>query len=273
MSLKNNIEQLLTTLRQRAAARDNWLALQREGSDEQFAARNAHLALDEKVEVEYNQLIETLTRSQSTGLTEFDLMTLCADELDGLHHVLSERLLLHLLEPVKPNTLSEMVDAWRQAAFTLEAARALDSLRLSTVADELPAAIEAFDGKIRITQPQAWERAVATYQALRDALAGNAEEDDADRLNGDATYQNARRWLSRYDNLSEQLQTMVEQLSDSNALSFELEELDVHARRALVNAMDGGLCRQRQLAPEPQTRHQVQVKTETESGEDLDPFF
>jgi len=266
MSLKNNIAQLLKSLRERSEARELWLTLQRAGSADQVEARRKHLALDDEVESNYRALVETLTASQSSALIEFDLMDLSETEADGLRHVLSDRGLLHLLEPARHETLPELVDAWRQAAFTLEAARALDSLRLSVVADELPAAIEAFDGKIRMTQAQAWDRAVGTYQALRAHLAGDAEVVDADKLNGHATHQNARRWLSRYDKLTEQLQTMVERLSDSNALSFELEELEVDARRALVSAMDGGLCRQRQVAPEPQTRWQTRTMTETETG-------
>jgi hypothetical protein len=275
MQLKNIVAQLLQSLKNRETARQDWLALQRAGSAEQYDARRKHLALDDQVETEYRTLIETLTASQSNGMTEFDLMTLGSDEQDGLRHVLSERLLLHLVEPLKPETLPELVDAWRQAAFTLEAARALDSLRMSVTADELPAAIEAFDGRSRSNQPQAWDRAVATYHALRASLIGDAEAVDADRLNGEATHQNARRWLARYDNLREQLQTMVERLNDSNALSSELDELETAARRALVSAMDGGLCRQRQLAPQPQVQRQweVMTETETETRESLRQFF
>lgn len=270
MSLKNNISELVQSLTDRAAALERRRTLEAERSPEQYEARRVHLALDEQVEAHYATLIATLVASQSGGLIEFDLLTLGSSEADALRRLLSERGLLHLMEPARPNTLPELVDAWRQAAFTLEAARALDSLRMSVVADELPSAIEAFDGKIRNTQPEAWLRAVATYQALRANLAGDAEVVDADRLNGEATHQNARRWLKRYDDLTELLQTMVERLSESNMLSFELEELDVPARRALVSAMDGGLCRQRQLAPQPQTRRQLEVMTETETETETD---
>ena len=268
MSLRNNIAALLKSLTDRAAAKEHWLALKAEGSADQYDARRAHLAIDEQVEANYRDLVDTLTASQTGGLVEFDLLALGQSEVDSLRRLLSERGLLALMEPARPDTLPELVDAWRQAAFTLEAARALDSLRMSVVADELPAAVEAFDGKIRKTQPGAWLRAVATYQALRVNLAGDAEVVDADRLNGEATHFNARRWLKRYDDLTELLQTMVERLSESNMLSFELEELDVDARRALVSAMDGGLCRQRQLAPQPQTRRQLETLTETETESD-----
>lgn len=270
MSLKNIIAVLSKSLTDRAAAREHWLALQSAKSAEQYDARRAHLALDDQVEANYVSLIDTLRASQAGGLIEFDLLTLSEEEVDALRRALSERGLLALIEPARPNTLPELVDAWRQAAFTLDAARALDRLRMSVVADELPAAIEAFDGKIRTAQPEAWLRAVATYQALRANLAGNAEVVDADRLNGNATHQNARRWLKRYDDLTELLQTMVERLSESGALSFELEELDVQARKALVSAMDGGLCRQRQLAPQPQARPQLETMTETETETDGD---
>lgn len=272
MTLKLRILQLLTLLQDRATAKEHWLALQREGSDGQRAAREKHLALDDKVEDAYRELIETLNASRSDGLMEFDLLTLSPDEQDGLRRVLSERFLLHLLEPLKPEELPEMVDAWRQAAFSLEAARAIDSLRMSVTAEELPAAIEAFDGRARTNQPQAWDRAVATYLALRTHLVGDAVVVNAERLDGEATHLNARRWLARYDSLTELLQTMVERFSESDALRFELEELETDARRALVSAMDGGLCRQRQLAPEPQVQRQWDVATKTGTREDLQSF-
>ncbi|MBX3152200.1 hypothetical protein KF728_18725 [Candidatus Obscuribacterales bacterium] len=271
MTLKLKISQLLTLLQNRETAKEDWLALQREGSDGQREARAKHLALDDQVEDAYHELIETLNTSRSNGLIEFDLMTLNSDETDGLRRVLSERFLLHLLELEKPEELPEMVDAWRQAAFTLEAARAIDSLRQAVAADELPAAIEAYVGRARTNQPQAWDRAVATYLALRSHLGGD-EVVDAVRLDGDATFLNARRWLARYDSLTELLQTMVEQLNDSDALRFELEELETDARRALVSAMDGGLCRQRQLAPQPQVQRQWEVATMTTADEASSSF-
>ena len=260
---------MLTLLQDRATAKEDWLTLQRDGSDGQRAAREKHLALDDKVEDAYRELIETLNLSRSDGLIEFDLLTLTPDEHNGLRRILSERFLLQMLEPLKPEELPEMVDAWRQAAFTLEAARAIDSLRMSVTADELPAAIETFDGRARTNQPQAWNRAVATYLALRTHLVGDAEVVDAARLDGEATHLNARRWLARYDTLTEQLQTMVERFNESDAIRFELEELETDARRALVSAMDGGLSRQRQLAPQPQVQRQWEVATKTETGDDL----
>jgi hypothetical protein len=266
MSLRNNIAKLVESLTNRAVARE---VLKTATASNHAEARRSHLELDDLVETNYANLIETLTASQSNGLIEFDLISLSSTECDALRRVLSERGLLALMEPPRPNTLPELVDAWRQAAFTLEAARALDSLGMDVVADELPAAIVAFDGKIRTTQPQAWLRAVATYQALRAHLVGDREVVDADAVNGNATLQNARRWLKRYDDLTELLQTMVERFSDSDMLRFELEELDVHARRALVSAMDGGLCRQRQLAPQPQTRRQLETMTETSTESDF----
>lgn len=284
MSIKNNIKQLVQSLADRSAARERWLTLTRERSDGQYEARCAHLALDEQVEENYGSLTETLTVSQSGGTLEFDLDELDRDEFVALRRLLSERGLLELMEPARPETLSELVDAWRQAGFTLEAAGALDKLRMSVEADELPTAIsgtgaayradrqDSLDGKIGRFQEEAWNRAVASYQALRARMAGDSQDVDAGKLNGDATFQNARNWLKRYDDLREQLQTMVERLQENNALSFELEELEADARRALINAIDGGLCRQRQLAPQPkaQPRYEVDTMTQTGAQSDLD---
>ncbi|MBX3137881.1 hypothetical protein KF707_16770 [Candidatus Obscuribacterales bacterium] len=92
MTLKLKISQLLTLLQNRETAKEDWLALQREGSDGQREARAKHLALDDQVEDAYRELVETLNTSRSNGLIEFDLMTLNSDETDGLRRVLSEAL-------------------------------------------------------------------------------------------------------------------------------------------------------------------------------------
>lgn len=264
--LKAILDDLLASVQTRAELRDTWLKLSSEGSADQVEARRRHLAQDDRCEALVASLVETLTASQSGGMIEFELMAIGHEQEASLRSILSERGLAGLLEPSRPQTLPDMVRAWREASHALDAARQINRLRTSCEAGDLPALLTAYESECR--NVDGWKRAVTTYNAIRSQLASERVDGGADveDMNADAAIANQRRWLARYDGLREQLQTMVESLKDAGSLSFELEELEFEDRRALISAIDGGLIRQTQV----QTETKTQARTATIVAEDED---
>jgi len=284
MSLRIQLNELLAAMHLRVTLKETWLELTRAQSDEQYDVRRQHLAQDDLCEAKLAELVGTLQTSQEGGMIEFDLMVLDDAELDKLRSILDERGLFRLLQPSKPENLHDLVRAWRQASFTLDAARYINQLRMSCVAADLPRAIE--EGAATCRNEDGWKRAVATYLAFRskfiqDSGIGGAEVDNDlpvtavvndDDLNAEATHANMRHWLARYDNLREQLSVMVERLQSSNSLSYQLDDMELDDRRALINAIDGGLVPQLQTQTQTKARPQVatMVAEKEETAEDGD---
>ncbi|MBX9671061.1 MAG: hypothetical protein K2X93_25955 [Candidatus Obscuribacterales bacterium] len=264
MTLRSIVAQLIQLLADRETARLNWLRLQRERADGIQEARDAHLALDDQVERGYAQLVEMMSNSRRFGLTEFDQLGLDDADRINLRHLLSERLQMQLLARPRPETLQELVPTWRHAMRTLEAARVLDRLQCSSGPDEFPTRIAGFDGKFRTEHPDAWDRAARAYEALFASLCNGVQFTGTPLWNeqGRALRECIRRFREHYDQLGEQLQTMLEELGEG--LSVEMSELEPEDRAALRAVMEDGLHRQRQLAPQTKADPRTRVDTLTE---------
>lgn len=271
MSLSERINGLMEAMQTRTLLREKWLAMSRgQAEGDPVQVRRQHLAQDEVCERLTIELVQSLQESQADGLTEFALMTLCPDKVSALESILVERGMIGLLEPAKPDNLQDLVRAWREASIARDAARHIIKLRYACEACDLASAIDAHEAELKEAHNEEsfevrdWRRAVATFNALRSAFACQREDGgaDADDLNGDAAHANERRWLKRYDTLREQLQSVVERLMETNMLSAELGDMEFADRRAVVNAIDGGLVRQLQLAVQakPQSRWATEVQ-------------
>jgi hypothetical protein len=177
-------------------------------------------------------------------------MTLGYEKTEILTGLAAERGFAELLTPGKPEGLTELVTNWRAAAATLDTARFLNVLRsrCENVAD-LQALFESSKAEAR--NEEAFVRAVGTFQAM---LANVPASDDEEDRVAEAIHANIRFWLKRYDDLTEDMQDMLEPLVERGCLRDELEEMDTETRRAVLAAVDGGLIRQRQTQTETKTQ-------------------
>lgn len=249
--LNQHVDQLLAVAQQRDAAKTRWLKLlEGEGEGNAMDARRAHLDLDEQFEQKVRDITESLREAQESGLTEFELMTLGHEKTELLSQLLAERGFAELLSPGKPESLTELVTAWRAAAATLDAARFLNQLwgRCENAAD-LQSQLES--SKVEARNEEAHVRAIGTFQAFLSNVA--ASDDEEDRV-ADAIHANIRFWLKRYDDLTEDMRDALEPLVERNMLRDELAEMDTDTRRAVIAAVDGGLIPQRQTQTETRTQ-------------------
>lgn len=252
-TLNQKVDQLIAAATQREAAKTRWLnLLEGEGEGNVMDARREHLGFDEQFEQTIRDITESLREAQANGLTEFELMTLGREKTEMLSQLLSERGFAELLTPGKPESLTELVNNWRAAAATLDAARLLNQLRgrCENVADML-ALFESSKSEAR--NEEAHVLAVGTFQAF---LANVPASDDEEDRVAEAIHANIRFWLKRYDDLTEAMRDTLEPLVERGSLRDELEEMDTATRRAVIAAVDGGLIPQRQTQTEtkPETR-------------------
>lgn len=252
-TLNQHVDQLIAVAQHRETAKTTWLnMLNGEVEGNVMEARRAHLDLDEQFEQKIRDIIESLKEAQTSGLTEFELMTLGREKTELLSQLLAERGFAELLTPGKPESLTELVTNWRAAAATLDAARFLNQLRgrCENVAD-LQALFESSKSEAR--NEEAHVRAVGTFQAF---LANVPASDDEEDRVAEAIHANIRFWLKRYDDLTENMRDTLEPLVERGSLRDELEEMDTATRRAVIAAVDGGLIPQRQTQTEtkPETR-------------------
>lgn len=247
MSLLESIEALLAALKERQAAKARWLAIIDHGEDgDPMAARQRHFQCDERVEQLAPQLVHELQLARSGGLLEIQLLKLDSDKLEALRGFLADRNLDELLKDGAPEVYTELVELWYQSSKALDAARRINYLRQECLnLRELKQLLAA--------EPQSNQEAIERAVATLDVFFEQSEEGSETERLADATHVNMRFWLSRYDGLTEHLQEATEDLVASGTLSYELEELEVATRKALVGAIDGGLIRQLQPEAKPET--------------------
>src|SRR5579883_873370 len=148
MSLNEKIHRLITAMEHRQELKQIWLELVEAGSDEQSQARRNHLAEDDVCEGLIVEIRGDLNTARNDGLSEFVLMALDEEATRALHQMLSERGLLNLLEPTKPNSLVEHVQIWRDTSATLDAARQINRLRREYLTSELGSALAACEAEL-----------------------------------------------------------------------------------------------------------------------------
>jgi hypothetical protein len=265
-SLIQAINALLEAGRVKDEAKERWLKLMREGSTEQGDARQAFLARDNDFSLRAGELGKQLVEWRDIFSLE-EAVDALSDELRlALRRAVAELRFDHLLAPIKPVGLAALAATWHSACALLDAARAIEErCRRQEVELEF-SALRAEAAGYR--NPGAWTKAVTVCELLRRYLGDNSRE----RMS-EAIYAAFRHLLSEYDQLTEQLQTVLEDLHDAGCLGIELGELDPDLRRVVQDALASGLVRQRQLRAEtkrlPRTVTTIDPETEADADEDI----
>jgi hypothetical protein len=248
-SLNEVVSDLRKAIAAKDAAKENWTTLMREGDDGQHEARQAFLAADSVYSERAMELQQTLTELRQIFCLEGVIDSMEKDEKVVFCRLIAELRFDHLIAPEMPRNLEQLATLWRRAGAILTAAREMkqrldrgDGEHIATI---LGASEEARD-------PEAWKQAALVYDLID--VTNTAMYGDPYSRYGDNLHEVGRHLLRQYDRLTEQMQTVLQDLHDSGRLSEELNDMDAELRRCIQNAI-GGLVRQRQV--------QVQTKPET----------
>lgn len=263
------IEALLSACRVKDQDRERWLTLQRECSNEQVSARQKFLAADYDCAMRAGELGKAITDLRDIFCLEIAVDSLPDDLKRALRRVIAERRMDSLLAPFKAVGLGPLGAAWRNAARLLDAAQSINEYGRREDADLEFEALRKSAESYR--NPESWTKAVTVCELQFEKMR-HGDQDRRERI-GDAIAMAVRHLQKAYDQLTEQLQTMLEDLHHAGALGTELEELDPDLRRFLQDAL-GGLVRQRQtqtgIKRKTQTVTTVEAEAEAEGQSDED---
>lgn len=254
-------------------AKERWLKLMRESSDEQGTAKQTFLAADNDCSLRANELGKVMTDLKAISCLEIAIDALPGELKQAFYRVVAELRFDQLLAPVKLQGLEAVAAAWRNAGAMLDAAKALVQRCRREDADTEFETLRKESESYR--NPDAWLKTVTVVELLFDTMRNGAEE-RRERIE-DAAYAANRHLQKAYDKLVEALQEELEELNDAGVLGASLNDMEDHElRRALQSAL-GGLIRQRQMQPEtqrqsrPVTTLDPATEAEAEADADVDP--
>ncbi len=255
-TLTQVIETVAAARRVKDEAKQNWASQKPAGSPAWAAARATFLTADAEYSLAAGELGKVLNELRESFCLEIVLNSLADDVRCQLSQLVADLRFDHLLAPNKPNGLAALAFAWRSSGQVFDAARAIDDCRLRA------------DGKLDLEllrkeaesyrHPAAWNRAVTVCQLLLASIQDDAQDDPQERV-ADAIRAAVRHLRKAHDQLTEQMQVLVENLHYAGALSTELEELELDLRRYVQDALTSGLVRQRQTQTETKRKPQVQT--------------
>ncbi len=247
-------------------AKERWVELMHEGSAHQAAAKQAFLAEDARQCEVAGRLVHVMTQLREVFCLDIAVDALDQETLYALRRLIAELRLDRLLEPFKPTGLAALARAWLRAGSMHDAARHLvDCVRAAESVEDFERTLEDADG---YRNPEAWRQTVAVYRLATEVMRFPGD-DVAERIS-EAAHAADRHLQAVYDRLSEDMQTLLEDLHYSGSLGTALAQLDPEAGRR-VRAAVPMLVRQRQLQPEikPQTSLSVATLVEEETSDDF----
>lgn len=264
MTLKQYYEAVDSAGKAKDEARERWTALLSAGDLAHVEARRKHLALDEEYEARVIALTSALCDIREDGMLDLELAELGEDLMLALRRLASERGFRELLEPVRINDLETLITTWRKAAATLDATQRLNTVRMMSEPETFDDAVEEERDSYR--DEEAWERALTLYRKI---LAGVQTELELAERMSEAAYAAISRARKHYDTLSEQVQSVLEDLNERGMLDYALADLEPWLRRVVYDAISGGLIRQRQR--QTQTRPEARPVALAEPDLEADP--
>jgi len=248
MLFTQTASKLVEACRAKDEAKERWLTLSRAGDEGQHAARTEFLAADTTFSAAADAVVAEIGKLGAIGLAEPALASLPDELRESFYRVAGTIGIRLAVEPTRHSTLSDLVNAWREAAAILDAATRINQVRVGSEPADFEAALADAS---QWRNPAAWEKAVFAYRLFLGEVA--PEDDLADRM-GDATHAVVRHARKVRDRLTEELQEMLEGIIDRGMLSQELMDVEPDVRRCVQEIVHGGLIRQRQTAPQPETR-------------------
>lgn len=270
--LREIMEHLASAKRANDETKSKWEDLLQEGSDDAFAAMREFRSAQSVYEQKLDEFIGVVQELKNADTVESEVDSLGSEMFELLKLTLRNLQRQDLLAERKPDSLESLMLCWFKAAATLDAAKRVNQMRSSYEPDEFEDMLDDCQWR----DPQAWKRAVEAYRSLYKSLGTEYPDADPEQLMGEATHSCMRRAQSKYDKLTETVQSTLEDMPEGR-LSAELSQIDdvelVHKIQSVVNS---GLIRQRQLAPQaakPRPVALMEPETETDIVTEVEEFL
>lgn len=260
-TLTEAINALVDARRVSKEANLHWLSLMRAGSPDQGEARKTFLAADNQVSLRAGELGKIMTDLRAIFCLEIAIESLPEEMRLTLRKSIAELRFDHLLAPHRPTALAELGNSWRKSCAMFDAARSMaEKLRGLEEAPTLTAIRQAA-GSYR--KPEAWEQVVSVCEILQ------ASTRELHLSPADIVHAAVKHLRKVYDQYTEQVRVVLEELHYAGALGTELSELEPDLRRYLQDALASGLVRERQLQPQAKRKEQTVTTMETETEEEV----